>query len=236
MEKKVLIIIPAYNEEKRIERVLLGVKDYGYDVLVVNDGSTDQTVEVVSKYKFVKLINNPINLGAGGALQTGYKYAFLNNYDYVINLDGDGQHDPKHINEFIDELKNNNADIIIGSRFLNNDSYKPPFARRIGMSLFRYIAKIITGQKFTDTTSGYKGMNKEVVKLFASSEFPNDYPDVDTIILLKFRGFRVKEIPVLMYPNTEQSMHSGFIMPIYYVFKMLLSIIMILLREKVYIK
>lgn len=234
MEDKVLIIIPAYNEEKRIEKVLLGVKNFGYDVLVVNDGSSDNTAGVVGKYTFAKLINNPINLGAGASLQTGYKYAFMNHYKYVINLDGDGQHDPRHINEFLNELKNGNADIIIGSRFLNNESYTPPFARRVGMRLFSFIAKIITGQKITDTTSGYKGMTKDIVELFASPEFPNDYPDVDTLILLHYRGFRIKEIPVRMYANTEQSIHAGIIRPMYYVFKMFLSIVMIVLRERVF--
>jgi len=233
---KILIIIPAYNEEDNIERVIQGVIAFGYDTIVVNDGSTDDTVNIVSKYDKVKLVNNPINLGAGGVLQTGYKYALENDYDYVVNLDGDGQHDPKHIEELLNELLNNNADIVIGSRFLNLESYKPPFMRRLGMRLFSFVAKIITKQKFTDTTSGYKAMTKDVIRLFASPEFPNDYPDVDTLILLYLRGFRIKEMPVKMYENNRKSIHSGLLKPLYYVFKMLLSIFMILLREKVFKK
>lgn len=231
---KVLIIIPAYNEETRIESVIQGVISFGYDVVIVNDGSTDNTANVAAKYNKVKLINNPINLGAGAALQTGYKYALQNDYDYVINLDGDGQHDPKHIDQFLSQLTSNSADIIIGSRFLDSESYRPPFFRRIGMKFFRFVAKLVTGQNFTDTTSGYKAMTKDVIKLFASPEFPNDYPDVDTLILLYLRGFKIKEIPVKMYANNQKSMHSGIIRPMYYVFKMTLSILMIISREKIF--
>ncbi|MDD3225579.1 MAG: glycosyltransferase family 2 protein [Clostridium sp.] len=229
--EKVLIIVPAYNEENRISRVLTGLKKYNYDTIVVNDASTDNTAGVVRQFG-IKIINNPINLGAGAALQTGYKYALDNDYDYVVNLDGDGQHDPEYLTELLECVKSRQADIAIGSRFLNPESYKPPFIRILGMRLFSFIASLTTKQKFTDTTSGYKAMTKEVIKLFASPDFPSDYPDVDTLILLNLRGFIIKEIPVRMYENNEQSIHSGIIKPVYYVFKMTLSIAMTLLREK----
>jgi glycosyltransferase involved in cell wall biosynthesis len=228
--EKALIIIPAYNEERGILGVIQEVKkvDLGLNVVVVNDGSTDNTV---AKTAGAEVLNLPFNMGYGVALQTGYKYALENDYDYLIQLDGDGQHDPKYIVDLLVELNKGEADLIIGSRFLGNKVYRVPALRRLVMLFFGSVASLLIGQKITDPTSGYRGMNKEVIRFLVKDLYPEDYPDADIIVMLHRFGFHIKEIPVTMYPNVkDKTMHSG-LKPFYYVFKMVLSIFLTLMRK-----
>ncbi len=232
-KEKILVLIPAYNEEANIGKVLEDIKKIAVDadILVVNDGSSDKTEKIV-KDSAVKIISLPFNLGYGAALQAGYIYADQNKYDVVIQIDGDGQHDTKHINDFLDTLRNEDVDVVIGSRYLQNNGYKTPWARKIGMVIFGSIASLIMGQKITDPTSGFQALNKDVVNFFTKDLYPPDYPDTDMLILLHLAGFRLKEIPVKMYntANSKQSMHRGHKV-IYYIFKMFLSIIVTLMRK-----
>jgi glycosyltransferase involved in cell wall biosynthesis len=227
-----LVLIPAYNEATRIAGVIESIKRVVTEmpVLVINDGSRDDTAAVALQAGAI-VVSHPFNMGYGAAIQTGYKYARDKGYDYLVQLDADGQHDPACIPDVLAPVMQGRADIAIGSRFLGT-SYTPPLARRLGMALFRKIVLLVTGKVCTDTTSGFQAFNRDVIRFFAQDIFPVDYPDADMLITLHRAGFCMTEVPVRMFENSEgKSMHSGF-KPIYYMFKMLLSIGVTLLREK----
>lgn len=223
----VLIIIPAYNEENNISEVIHGIRTTNpeADILVIDDGSLDQTAEVAARAG-AKVISHVLNTGYGGALQTGYRYATSNNYDILSQIDGDGQHDPRFISQMISLVESEKADLVIGSRFLKKGaSYKVPVSRRIGMKLFQSLIYLLTRKNISDPTSGYQTMSRRVFSFFARGNvFPSDYPDADVIVLLLSLGFKITEIPVVMYEsNTGQSMHNG-LRPIFYMIKMFLSL------------
>jgi len=230
---EILVVIPAYNEEKSIGRVIKEVKESApeVDIVVIDDGSTDATANV-ARGAGVKVISHPINLGYGSTLQTGYKYALRFPYKIVVQLDADGQHPPTYIHSLTRVLKNNSADVVIGSRFLENGRYNGPLIRKLGMRIFSVITSLITKERITDTSSGFRALKREVVDFFAHIDYPPDYDDADLIILTSFAGFRIKEVSVTMNKNESgKSMLAGNKI-IYYGFKMLLSIIVTLLREK----
>ncbi len=229
-----LVIIPAFNESLKIGDIIEKVKKSlaEADILIVDDGSSDRTAEVASKHG-VKAVSLPFNLGYGAALETGYKYGFKEGYEYVVQMDADGQHEPRCINDLLAGLKNGEADIVIGSRYLKDCGYKTTFARYIGTFIFSKIATLFSGQKITDPTSGFQALNRKVLEFFIKGFYPSDYPDADVLILLNKSGFRISEIPVIMYSSdSKKSMHAGFFKPLYYNFKMFLSILMIFLRKK----
>ncbi len=231
-----VIVIPAYNEGKNIRKVVSRIKQLysGCDIAVINDGSSDNT-RVEAEAAGANVVNLPFNLGYGVALQTGYKYALEQGYEYLIQMDADGQHDPVSIQTLLDEIYRQEVDVVIGSRFLNSgpNAYKAPLMRKIGMKLFGAIASWSTGIKITDPTSGFQALNRKVVRFYASDVYPGDYPDADVIIMLHRTGFRLKEVPVKMYPKADKvSMHSG-LKPVYYIFKMCLSILVTLMRRDV---
>jgi glycosyltransferase involved in cell wall biosynthesis len=233
MKNDILIIIPAYNEEMTISSVINGIRDniQPADIMVVNDGSTDKTGEAAKK-SGAFVINLPFNLGYGAALQTGFKYAIRHDYKYAVQIDGDGQHNPSFLSSLIKEIEKGDADVVIGSRYIGK-GYDAPVLRKIGMKVFSSISSFITGQKITDPTSGYRVINDRVIRFYSTDIYPVDYPDADVIIMLHQAGFRIKEIPVDMKPSlTGKSMHSG-LKPVYYIFKMMLSIFVALLREPV---
>ena len=234
MKNNILIVIPAYNEEKTIGSVIKGISNVAQtaDIAVINDGSSDRT-ETVARDAGAFVINLPFNLGYGAALQSGFKYAVRHGYRYAIQMDGDGQHNPSSLISLVNEIEKNNADVVIGSRFLGDNNYNAPALRKIGMKIFSIITNFITGQKFTDPTSGYRAINSDILKFYSNDIYPVDYPDADVIIMLHQAGFRIMEIPVDMNPSlTGKSMHSG-LKPIYYLFKMMLSIFVTLLREPI---
>jgi hypothetical protein len=185
-----------------------------------------------------KVLSHPINLGYGAALQTGYKFALEKGCEAIVQMDGDGQHDPSFIPELLGVIQRGEADIVIGSRFLKprpmisaDQIYQAPFIRRLGMRVFGTITSLIIQQKTTDSTSGFQAMNCAVLEWVSSDKFPWDYPDADVIIMLHRAGFRIKEVPVHMFENQDKkSMHSGW-KPVYYVFKMFLSIMVTLMRR-----
>ena len=229
---KTIVLIPAFNESRRIASVVTSVRTSlpNAPVLVINDCSRDNTADAARTAGAI-VITHPFNMGYGAAIQTGYKYARDKGYDYLVQLDADGQHDPACIPALLAPVVQGDADIAIGSRFLGS-SYRPPLARRAGMALFRWIVSRVTGMAVTDTTSGYQAFNRKVICFFATDIFPVDYPDADMLIMLHRAGFRMTEVPVRMYENSEgKSMHSG-LKPLYYMFKMLLSICVTLMREK----
>lgn len=197
--KKILVIIPAYNEEATIGKVITEIKrnNKNVDILVVNDGSSDNTFSEACKYG-VMVIDLPCNLGIGGAMQTGYIYALKNTYDIAVQVDGDGQHDPADISEIVKPVVNNEVDMIIGSRFINKTGYKSTFFRRSGMIYFTNLINLLTGKKITDTTSGFRAVNRKIIELFAK-EYPTEYPEVEVIVKLNKMGYKIKEIPVFMH-------------------------------------
>ena len=229
--KEILVIIPAYNECRVIGTVVGRVKAClpEADILVVNDGSDDDTAGI-ARQSGARVISLLFNIGYGAALQTGYKYAREKGYNYVLQLDADGQHEPTFLKDILRELETGPADVVIGSRYLREESYRPSFARRQGMKLFAKLTSVIIRQQISDPTSGFQGFRKSVLNFMVSDYFPVDYPDADFIIMLHKCGFRIKEIPVIMKAGSGKSMHSGA-KPLYYIFKMILSILITLLRK-----
>ncbi|MFQ5900620.1 MAG: glycosyltransferase family 2 protein [Thermodesulfobacteriota bacterium] len=232
--KKFLVIIPAYNEEKNIGHVVEGIRRHepSLDILVVNDGSTDSTSDVLRGLN-VDTINLPFNLGYGGALQTGFKYAVEKDYDFVVQFDADGQHLPEDIKKLLRPLFEEDADIVVGSRFMEGRGYKPSISRRLGMILFGLLTATITKQRFTDVTSGFQALSKKTVKFYSKKgNYPSDFPDADVLAMMSLSGFKIVEVSVKMFGREKgESMHSGY-RAIIYVLKMLLSIFIVLLRKR----
>jgi glycosyltransferase involved in cell wall biosynthesis len=237
--EKTIVIIPAHNEGAHIAGIVHQIKVIypSIDMVVIDDGSSDDT-KAKAMLAGASVISNPFSLGYGGALQTGYKFAVKNGYHILVQLDGDGQHDPACIDDLIEPVRSGIADITIGSRFLasqtkgiDQPAYHAPVARMIGMKIFGTIATFLIKQKVTDPTSGYQAMNSRVFNILSGDTFPIDYPDADVIIMLHRAGFRIREVPVRMFPSPDdKSMHSG-LKPLYYIFKMFLSILVTLLRK-----
>lgn len=226
--QRVLMIIPAYNEEKSILSVVENIKkvktkDFMLDYIVVNDGSKDKTREVLIKNK-LNFIDLPCNLGIGGAVQTGYKYAFYHDYDIAIQFDGDNQHDASFIPDLVTNIKKGN-DLVIGSRFVGDLSeFKSSKLRRMGINLLSGIIKICTGVKIYDVTSGYRACNKKLISYFANN-YPVDYPEPDSLVQVLKMKYKVREIPVVMHERkTGKSSINGF-KSVYYMIKVILAII-----------
>lgn len=233
MKEKVLLIIPAYNEEKNIEKVYKSIISYNkknntnYDLIVINDGSSDNTYNICLKNR-IPVINLIYNLGIGGAVQTGYKYALNNDYDIAVQFDGDGQHDVKYVKNIIEPILNKEADMVIGSRFIDKGSsdFKSSCTRRIGISIISKIIKFKTKKNIYDTTSGFRAVNKKIIKKFANI-YPVEFPEPITTVKVLSDGYIVKEIPVSM--NERQGGVSSIKRwkSIYYMINVILSIIVI---------
>ena len=227
---KVLMIIPAYNEEKSIVNTVnmirnTKLKKHTLDYIVVNDGSNDNTKNECLNNN-INFIDLPVNLGIGGAVQAGYKYALYNDYDIAIQFDGDGQHDASYIEKLVKEISNGN-DIVIGSRFVSDLSeFKSTAARRVGINFLSRLIKICTKRRIYDPTSGFRACNKKIIKEFAS-DYPIDYPEPDTIVTIIKKGYKVSEIPVKMNERKEgkSSLNSNIFKPLYYMIKVSIAII-----------
>lgn len=227
---RVLMIIPAYNEENSIVSTVeslskANLKGDTLDYVIINDGSKDNTKKVCEENK-LNFVNLPINLGIGGAVQTGYKYALEHDYDVAIQFDGDGQHDAAYIKNLVNEIKDG-ADIAIGSRYVAELSeFKSTFIRRVGIKFLSLLIKICTGKRIYDPTSGFRASNKEIIKMFAN-EYPTDYPEPDTIVTVIKKGYKVSEIPVKMKERTSgKSSLSSPIKAMFYMIKVSVAIIL----------
>ena len=233
VKMKVLVVIPAYNEEENLESVLKEIKkdiDYA-DILVINDCSKDKTEEIVLKNK-VKCITNIFNMRYAMAMQTGIKYAYHNNYDYVIQMDADGQHIAKEAEKLYKEIVESNVDIVIGSRYLRDMGYPCPLFRRIGTKIFETLIRIFCKQKIADPLSGFQCLNRKVICKYAKmGEYP-EYPDANLVIDMLYSGYKIKEVPVKMrIRENGVSMHSGIIKPIKYMINMFYTIFFILIKR-----
>jgi glycosyltransferase involved in cell wall biosynthesis len=228
-----LIIVPAHNEAENLGQVLVEILalDLDADVLVVDDHSTDDTASVAQE-NGARVQRLPSNLGYGGAVQAGFRYAVHYGYPFAVLMDADGQHAALSIIDLLHVVRDDQADVALGSRFLGRMEYRTTFAKRTGMSLFSQLVSHLTGQSITDPTSGFQAMNREVITFLATDNYPVDFPDADTLLLLHFAGFKVKEVPVVMRERLSgESMHSSW-KPLYYIAKMCLSILIVLLRQK----
>lgn len=222
---KTLIIIPAYNEEESIVNTVKTLTQVNnkVDYIVINDGSVDKTKEVC-ELNNINYVDLPNNLGIGGAVQTGYKYALLNNYDIAIQFDGDGQHDANYISNLIKEIENG-ANMVIGSRFISDLSeFKSTKLRRVGINLLSNLIKICTNQRIYDPTSGFRAVDKNIISLFAQN-YPTDYPEPDTIVTVIKKGYKVKEIPAKMKERTGGKSSISNLKGAYYMLKVSISII-----------
>lgn len=231
-EPKILLIIPAYNEARNLGGVIDEIKKEVpfCDILVVNDCSTDATTAVCAG-RGVPYITTIFNLGIGGAVQTGYKYAAARGYDIAIQVDGDGQHPAGQIPQLIAPLLAGEADLVTGSRYLVPMGYKLQYPRFIGTKLFSLLTSAILGEKITDVTSGFRAANARTVS-FLSVEYPEDFPDVETILLLGLSGYKLKEIPLHMRPRASGRSSINFQKSVVYCFKTLVSVLSVLLRKR----
>jgi len=229
---KILVIIPAYNEAPSIARVIDEIRASipEADVVVINDASGDSTA-LVAKTKGVDVVSHVCNLGIGGAVQTGFRYAWEKEYDMAIQVDADGQHNPEDIPKLLMPIVNQEADVVIGSRYLEDRKYKTSFARRAGILLFSQFISATIHQRITDTTSGFRAINKRVIEFF-SKEYPVDFPDAEALLLLGLLDFKIKEIPTTMRKRASGTSSTSILKEIYYPFKVSLSILATLLREK----
>jgi glycosyltransferase involved in cell wall biosynthesis len=230
------MIMPAYNESGNIQRVVTDVSGAipNASIIVINDGSTDATGALARQAGAI-VIDLPFNLGIGGAVQTGYKFAVTHGYRYVARLDGDGQHDPTHLMRLMEPLVSGQADIVIGSRFAGDagvagdESYRATTWRTIGIRLFAYLVSLIVRQRVTDTTSGYQVCNADAAAFFARN-FPRDYPEVEMITAACRAGYRIKEVPVTMRWRKAGRSSITATRSIYYVVKVLFALLVNVLR------
>lgn len=235
MRERILIIIPAYNEEKNIANVIQSLVDASpiYEPLVINDGSKDNTQHEAEASGVATVVQLPSNLGIGGAVQTGFKYAFYNNFDYAIQFDGDGQHLASEIPKLLRPLQANEYDVCIGSRFVEKtQGFQSTFMRRIGIRIFELMSSLLIRKKITDSTSGFRAYNKQAIA-FLSANYPTDYPEPETIILLGMNDFRIQEISVEMVERQGgESSISGW-RSAYYMIKVILAMLMTAKRQKI---
>lgn len=222
---KVLIIIPAYNEADNIEQVVdnLILNYPQYDYVVVNDGSSDRTRDVCRERGY-QYLNLSINLGIGGAVQTGYKYAKDKGYDVAVQMDGDGQHDISYLEKMLPVLESGEADIVIGSRFIDKEGFQSSFSRRMGIKFLSNLIWACTGQRIKDVTSGFRAVNKRFIDIYAKY-YPTDYPEPEAIIsAIMYRG-QIKEVPVVMRERAGGDSSINFLRSIYYMIKVTLAIV-----------
>jgi glycosyltransferase involved in cell wall biosynthesis len=223
-KQKIIVIVPAYNEEGSVGKVVEEVHTHlsQAEVLVVNDGSTDLTSEI-AKSKGAIVLDLPFNLGIGGAMQAGYQYAYEKGYDIAIQVDGDGQHDPKEIGKLLKALEEKRIDMAIGSRFIGTLGYKSSMMRRVGISIFSHVISMIVRQRITDPTSGFRASNRKSIQLFASN-YPQDYPEPEVVILLHQCRLKMEEVPVGMSERYSGESSITKLRSIYYMVKVLLAI------------
>lgn len=233
-ELRRVAIVPAYNEELAVPRVIdeLRAFDPGLDIVVVDDGSVDRTAAVAAA-KGARVLRLPFNLGIGGAVQTGFRFAFENDYDVAVRVDGDGQHDPSQLVRVLEPVLRGEADIAIGSRFASDEGgYRSSRARRVGIRLLAWVVSRIVGQRVTDTTSGFQAVNREGIALFAR-DYPHDYPEVEATVMVFRHRLRLCEVPVLMRERDSGRSSITALRSVYYMVKVLLAIFVGLFRRNI---
>ncbi len=229
---RALIIIPAYNEENNIRNVLASIKreEPDADIVVINDGSADRTGQAAQSTGLATVIDLPVNVGIGGAMQTGYMFAKRGGYEIAVQIDGDGQHDPAELRKIMTPVIEGKADCCIGSRFLERTEYRSGLSRRVGIWFFSWMIHWMIGKRFTDPTSGFRAVNKRIIAQFAEY-YPEDYPEVEAIVLLTRQNFRVSEVSVLMHSRETGKSSITPIKSLYYMIKVSLAVVITRIRN-----
>jgi glycosyltransferase involved in cell wall biosynthesis len=225
-------IVPAYDEEASIPRVVgeLLAYDPGLHVVVVDDGSTDRTAEV-ARAAGANVISLPFNLGIGGAVQTGFRYAWEQGFDVAVRADGDGQHDPAELDAILRPVLADEADVAVGSRFIGGAGYRSSRSRRAGIRLLAWIVSALTRQRITDPTSGFQAVNRLGIRLFAA-DYPHDYPEAEATVMVFKHRLRLQEVPVTMRARESGRSSITTVHSVYYMVKVVLAIFVALFRRK----
>jgi len=232
-DKSILVIIPAYNEQNNIQKTILEIEKLNLllSVLVIDDGSTDDTAHEARKAGAL-VISLPFNLGIGGAVQTGFKFARDKGYDLVVQVDGDCQHDVSYLNGLIQPILNDEVDMTIGSRFLPPYlGYRSSFVRRIGINFFSRLISFLTDYRVTDPTSGFRGFNKKMIKVFAQY-YPSDFPEPEAIVVAGRHRARIQEIPVKMRKRSSGNSSIRYLKTLYYMVKVTFAILLDKLKQR----
>lgn len=229
---RVVAVVPAWNESASIGDVVDAVRaaDAGIDIVVVDDASEDDTAGVAEARGAV-VLRLPFNVGIGGAVQTGFRYALDGGYELAVRLDGDGQHDASEIPKILAPVQAGEADLVIGSRFVDGSgSYRPPLARRLGIRVFARLVSVLGGQRVTDTTSGFVALSRTGIELFAA-EYPHDYPEVEATLVALKSGLRLTQVQVEMRERASGSSSITFVRSLYYIVKVMLALLVASLRR-----
>ena len=228
---KKLVIIPAFNEEGNLEKTIKDIKDNApdFDYVIINDCSTDKTLEMCRRHGF-SYLNLPVNLGIGGAVQTGYRYAYYHGYDIAVQFDGDGQHSASHLEDMVTTLIDTESDMVIGSRFIEKEGFQSSGLRRIGIKYFTGLFKLLTGKKITDPTSGMRMVNKKLLEKF-TDEYPKDYPEPESVVTILAEKYKVTEIPVVMNEREEGVSSISLKNSVYYMIKVSFAILIARMKK-----
>lgn len=228
---KKLVIIPAFNEEGNLEKTVKDIKDNApdFDYVIINDCSTDKTLEMCRRHGF-SYLNLPVNLGIGGAVQTGYRYAYYHGYDIAVQFDGDGQHSAAHLEDMVTTLIDTESDMVIGSRFIEKEGFQSSGLRRIGIKYFTGLIKILTGKTITDPTSGMRMVNKKLLEKF-TDEYPKDYPEPESVVTILSEKYKVTEIPVVMNEREEGVSSISLKNSVYYMIKVSFAILIARMKK-----
>ena len=226
-----LIIIPAFNEEANIEKTVKDIEENApeFDYIIINDCSTDKTRMICTQNNY-NVIHLPINLGIGGAVQTGYIYGYRNGYDLAVQVDGDGQHDPAFLSKMADYMERSQADMVIGSRFIDKKGFQSSGIRRIGIRYFTILIRLLTGQTITDPTSGLRMVSQSVMKQFAE-DYPKDYPEPGSVVTVLRNGKKIIEIPVVMRARNGGNSSISMNKSAYYMIKVTLAMLIARIRD-----
>jgi glycosyltransferase involved in cell wall biosynthesis len=219
-----IAIVPAYNEQETIPRVIDEIRafDPELEVVVIDDGSVDCTAAVAER-RGARVVRLPFNLGIGGAVQTGFRYAFENGFPLAVRIDGDGQHDPSQLGQLLEPIIADEADIVVGSRFAGRGGYRSSRSRRAGITILASTVSLLVGRRVTDPTSGFQALNRHAIQLFAA-DYPHDIPEVEAVLMVHKHRLRMAEVPVEMRERLGGRSSIGALFAIYYMVKVLLAL------------
>lgn len=228
---KKLVIIPAFNEEGNLEKTILDIKENApaFDYVIINDCSTDGTLAMCRRHGF-SYLNLPVNLGIGGAVQTGYRYAYYHGYDIAVQFDGDGQHSASYLPEMAERLEETGSDMVIGSRFITKEGFQSSSLRRLGIRYFTFLIRLLTGKKITDPTSGMRMINRKLMEKF-TEEYPKDYPEPESVVTVLSEKHRVTEMPVIMNEREEGSSSISLGNGVYYMVKVSFAMVIACMKR-----